>query len=114
MTRHKQWSILIVLVILVQLACNMPSGSQPTESGAGAIYTAAAHTVEAQMTQISKPPATVDVSTETTGSTLVPTFAVPSPTQPALTPEPPTTTPLPSATPPPCDLVKFVNSRLHM
>lgn len=108
MTRHKQWSIFIVLVILVQLACNMPSGSQPTESGAGAIYTAAAHTLEAQMTQISRPPATVDAGTETTGSTLVPTFAAPSPTQPVLTPEPPTTTPLPSATPLPCDLVKFV------
>jgi hypothetical protein len=108
MTKHKQWSILIVLVILVQLACNMPSRSQPVESGAGAIYTAAAHTVEAQMTQVSKPPATANVGTETAGSTLVPTFAPPSPTQPSLTLEPPTATPLPTATPPPCDLVKFV------
>jgi hypothetical protein len=60
--------IALVLVILVQLACNMPrGGGTPTPSGAEILYTAAAQTVEAQLTQVNQPPATV-----VSGPTLIP------------------------------------------
>ena len=40
--------LLLGLAALVVLACNLPGLARPTDSGASAIYTAAARTVEAQ------------------------------------------------------------------
>ncbi len=103
------------LILLVMLSCNMPGVAQPTESGASALYTAAAETTIAQLTQVSGPPA----SPAATG--MVPTFPAPtaaaSPLVTATAP-PASTTPLattaptsappPTRTPVPCDAVTFV------
>jgi hypothetical protein len=98
--------IALVLVILVQLACNMPrGGSTPTPSGAEILYTAAAQTVEAQLTQVNQPPVTAVASaTLIPLATSTPGGAAPSPTTGLV----PSDTPKPTQTPIPCDLVKFV------
>jgi hypothetical protein len=98
--------IALVLVILVQLACNMPrGGGTPTPSGAEILYTAAAQTVEAQLTQVNQPPATaVGSPTLIPLATSTPGGAAPSPTTGLV----PSDTPKPTGTPIPCDLVKFV------
>jgi hypothetical protein len=100
---------LLVLTLLLS-ACNMPNG-EPTESGAGLIFTAAAQTVQAQLTQVSGPPATAaptpsGLPTSAAGQTpAVP----PSPTLGQATGQPPAATPVPpSPTPIPCDRAKFV------
>jgi hypothetical protein len=96
----------VVILSLVLGACNMPNGSATaTPSVAGAIYTAAAQTVQAQLTQVSRPQPTGSGYTLTTGTVSPPvTTATPGGATPA------------SKT---CDLVKFVkdvtypdNSRL--
>jgi len=46
----------LVLILLIN-ACNFPTRSKPTQAPAGYIYTAAAQTVQAQLTQVSQPPA---------------------------------------------------------
>lgn len=104
--------LLLGLALLVLLSCNMPGIATPTESGASALYTAAAQTVIAQVTQVSQPP----VTPATTG--VVPTFAPPTPLPPTGMPSPtaPPPTSLPGATatfvptsiPRPCDAVVFV------
>jgi hypothetical protein len=103
--------ILVFLLLLPALACNMPRGT-PTASEADLIYTAAAETVAAQLTQVSQPPVTAAAGTPSL-QTGVPTFPVPS----ALPPSATITLPLPSATstrvpvsptPIPCDRIKFV------
>jgi hypothetical protein len=104
--------LLIGLAVLVVLSCNMPGLARPKDSGVGPLYTAAARTVEAQLTRVSQPPVT---------QAIIPTF--PPPTQGtaptshtptvALT-NTPSPTPLPTATQAPtqppaaCDAVKFV------
>jgi len=114
---HKKPVLLIGLALLVICACNLPGLAKPTEEGASAIYTAAAQTVAAQLTQVSQPPAT-QVFTLPTGA--VPTFAPPTPIQALPTTAPPTATPSatlppptatqpsPTAIPLPCDRIKFV------
>ena len=111
---HRKSILLLGLALLVLMACNLPGIATPTEEGASAIYTAAAQTVIAQVTQVNQPPATP--------STLVPTFAPPTfapPTsvQPTLAPPTntappptavPTNTPAPTSAPAACDAVKFV------
>lgn len=97
-----------LLLVLAALACNMPrADSTPTPSGAGAIYTAAAQTVEAQLTSVSQPPATSQGPTAMTPSATSVVQVTPSPTSPAATSAPPATA-APTATTPPCNLVKFV------
>ena len=54
---------ILVIAIFVLSACNMPNRSKPDESGAGVIFTAAAKTVEAQLTQISQPAPTSGIHT---------------------------------------------------
>jgi len=99
---------LFILVLLLS-ACNMPNG-EPTESGAGLIFTSAAQTVQAQLTQVSGPPATAAPTPsgfptsppgQTPAAAPSPTTA-PAATQPAATPVPPSPTPIP------CDRAKFV------
>lgn len=92
----------LLLASGVLSACNLPG--QPTASPAGAIYTAAARTLEAQLTQISQPPATS--AGLPNGITPQPTFTA---TQAA--PGAPTNTPAPSASPSQvsaCDQARFV------
>jgi len=105
--------LLLGLAALVVLACNLPGLARPTDSGASAIYTAAARTVEAQLTQVSEPPPT---------QAIVPTFPPPTqgtvptsqppttaPTNTALPPTPlPTVTKAPTQPPAACDAIKFV------
>ena len=98
---YRLW-VFIFLLVAAQLACNMPGFSQPTETGANALYTAAAQTVAAQMTQANNPLATTILVTSVPGlSTLSPT-AVASSTLPA------GVTPSATATPRPCNAVKFI------
>ncbi len=56
---HFRLSVLLVLVLFLLGSCNMPGRSEPTQSGAGFIYTAAAQTVQAQLTEVHQLPATV-------------------------------------------------------
>lgn len=102
----------IVVLLFALSACNLPTSGTPTQSRAGAIYTAAAQTVEAQLTQVSQPPATAG---QTPGSPPIPSDTplpgvLPSDTSlPPTAPPPITATPVPaSPTPVPCDRVKFV------
>lgn len=97
--------IALVLVILVQLACNMPrGGATPTPSGAEILNTVAAQTVEAQLTLVNQPPATAVIGpTLILSATSTPGGAAPSATTAA-----PSDTPRPTQTPIPCDLVNFV------
>jgi hypothetical protein len=69
-------------------ACTLPRNPTPTQSGSSLIYTVAAQTVNAQLTQVNQPPGTAFV---------LPTFT-PNPFLPSPTPLPPTPL-LPSATP---------------
>jgi len=107
--------LLLGLALLVMLSCNMPGVAKPTESGASALYTAAAETTIAQLTQVSGPPA----SPAATG--MVPTFPAPTAASsplvtvtvpPASTAPPatalPTSAPPPTSIPVPCDAVTFV------
>jgi len=98
---YRLWAI-IFLLIVAQLACNMPGFSQPTETGANALYTAAAQTVAAQMTQVNNPLATAIPSTTAPG------LGTLSPTAVATSTLPPGVTPTATVTPRPCNLVKFV------
>ena len=73
---------LILFLALVLVACNLPGGTQePEEQGAEAVLTAAALTVEANLTQaaIQSPPTVPVVPTSTTAPPTV-TLAVSSPT----------------------------------
>lgn len=98
--------LLIILLVLPALACNMPRGT-PTPSEADALYTAAAQTVSAQLTQVTQPLPTTAGGTPG-APTAVPTFPVaPTSTQTSLPINTATTVP-PTATQVPCDRIKFV------
>ena len=99
-------TLIIILLTLPALACNMPRGT-PTPSEADVLYTAAAQTVSAQMTQVAQPPPTSSGSTPGV-PTSVPTFPVPpTSTLPSLPSNTATSVP-PTATQVPCDRIKFV------
>jgi len=89
-------SIIIVFVFGVS-ACNLPSSNVTPTRGVDAALTAAAQTVEANMTQaaILNPP-TIPVIPTSTTAVLTPTLAIPTNTQPGST-----STPI-------CDLAQFV------
>ena len=104
-------SIFILLALTVVLsACNLPRGT-PTLSEMNVIATQAAETVAAQLTEISRPPATAGPGTPTSAfATPLPSFTPPSST---LLPTFPSNQ-LPSSTPPSstqaptqCDEAKF-------
>ncbi len=78
---------LLTVLTLVLLACNRPAPSPTVEPGAGAVFTAAAQTVEAELTAVAEgrlPSATPVPIIPTSGSTAVapPTQAL-EPTEPA-------------------------------
>jgi hypothetical protein len=93
------FSILLITIVLLS-ACNFPQATQATEEpGPGAVFTAAAQTVEAQLTQgaLINPP---------TAAPILPTSTL----APSSTPIPPTNTPIPIVPTPTvsCDLALFV------
>jgi Ig-like domain from next to BRCA1 gene len=96
------------MVLLPALACNMPRGGNqtPTSSQADLIYTAAAETVQAQLTQVALPPATSTGGTPGFPTT-IPTFPVPTSITPVVQTPAVTRVP-PSPTSIPCDRIKFV------
>ena len=104
-TSYRTLAILVIMALVLG-ACNMPNGHvTATPSQAGAIYTAAAQTVQAQLTQVSRP--------QPTG----PSYTLPAGTSvpPVMTPTPGGGTPTSKA----CDRANFVkdvtvpdNSRL--
>ena len=103
---------------MVSSACALVTAmtpAQPTQGGSEALYTQAAQTVVAQLTQLATalptetPPSQTTEATPTATATLAPSD---TPTSTAThTPLPPTTTPLPptaTPTPLPCDWAGFV------
>ncbi len=93
----------ILFFLLIGLnACNFPTRAQATEPSAGFIYTAAAETVQARLTQVSQPPATAELITGT-----IQVSETPTPTLPGAT-----NTQKPDSTvtrAPRCDLAEFVS-----
>jgi len=117
----KQSLILALLLSLLLSACNMPVKQTQAPNGASAIYTAAAETVQAQLTQVNQPPpitpgapsaatfdpnsaaqATSEADTAEADTAAAATVAAASPGSPAAQ----TTA---SPTPVPCDLAKFIS-----
>ncbi len=92
----------VVLMLVFALnACNMPRRGTPTGPPVGYIYTSAAQTVQAQLTQVSQPPVTADGQSVTTTG-----VGTPSPQN-----RTPTTTSAPVISPTdtkPCDLAEFI------
>lgn len=121
----KRQHLPLIALVLALLACNMPGGeipaAQPTDSGPAAVFTAAAQTVEAQLTQSA---AAQQLPSATPGSNELPTNTPEPATQaPAATLAPPTNIPPAntaaagntasagsSATPTQsCDKIKFIS-----
>jgi len=96
MNRIKPINVILLLALALS-ACNLPTNTPPPE-GANAILTAAAQTVEANLTQsaILNPPTAPPTSTVPAGSTPTLTLAVPTNT---------TTAPTQTAV---CDLAQFL------
>ncbi len=93
--------IMTLILVLLLSACNFPTRSEPTDAPVGYIYTAAAQTVQVQLTQISQPPATDISPTDTTLPNITP-----SPPENTQTPtSPPKKTSAPSDE---CNIAEFV------
>ncbi len=110
--KHALFSFLsaLVLISIALSACNLPAATPPGPNDPNLIYTAAAQTVSAQLTQsASSKPATPtsQVVQPTATQPAAPTDTQPGPTQPPAptkTPVPPTAT----AVTTPCDRAEFV------
>ncbi len=108
---QKRWFFLGA-VLLVLVACNLPSGGAATTPSQAELQTAAAMTVQAALTQAAgggqnngTAPAGQASPTPAPAVTVLPT-STPLPT-PTATPVP-TFTPLPTPTPKPCNLATFI------
>jgi hypothetical protein len=103
-----------VLALVALSACNMPGRRTPAPSGFEMINTAAAKTVAAQLTEISRPPVATAAPTKIASqSTLAMTPTLPGVVQPSPLPsQPPAITVVPQPTQAPqasaCDRAKFV------
>jgi hypothetical protein len=113
--KHKVCIVLYGALLLITLsACNMPGRRTPAPSGFEMINTAAARTVAAQLTEISRPPVATPAPTKTSaGRAVQPTLTVPGVVQPSpLSSQPPAITVVPQPTQAPqasaCDRAKFV------
>jgi hypothetical protein len=108
--RNRKLTAVLVSLFFLSLACNMPGRESTPTPDPGALYTVAALTLEALMTQDAggNPQATQPViATSTSQIPVAVTNTLSPPTQ---TSNPPTSTPKPSLTPSqaPCDRVEFV------
>lgn len=92
-------SLFIMILAIGVVGCNMPVSSTPTQSGIDLIATYAAQTVQAQLTEVSKPPAT---SPATTTIVTAPSGGATTTPQGTTTPG---STSEPSST---CNLARFV------
>ena len=114
---HFKWLFIASVLILAAVACNLPFSAAPTPQDIGMVYTQAAQTVVAQLTQVApggptsgadgQPSATSSLPGQPSATaTLAPTN---TPLPPTATEKPaPTATPRPTATPLPCNLASFV------
>jgi len=98
MSKIARFFSLTLFLILVLSACNLPSDTEDEKTGANAALTAAAQTVEANLTQaaILNPPTIPAIPTSTVG---IPTSTLAAPTSPPTNP-PPTQT---------CDISQFID-----
>lgn len=105
-TRTWKGLAIIAFLLLAMLACNFPNNSPTVTQDPGLIYTVAAQTLEAEMTQIAIPGS----QTPTALLTQSPAVGTNTPSPPTQTPILPTDTPAPSltASPIPCDDLEFV------
>jgi len=94
-------SISSLVIILLLSACNFPTRAETTEAPVGYIYTAAAHTVQVQLTQVSKPPVTSEDPTNTAAPQITPS----SPIYTQTATSPPKKTAAPSDA---CNIAEFV------
>jgi hypothetical protein len=109
---HPRYALGLVLLVAAQAlsACHLPARRTQAPSGASSIYTAAAQTVQAQLTLGSQPIGTPGARTPgsrlTASATPLPTTAIPvhATTPPSPAPVLPSITPSPI----PCERVKFV------
>ena len=113
---HFKWLVVTCALILVAIACNLPFSATPAPQDIGAVYTQAAQTVVAQLTQAAsgdsptdtQPTATTPAQPDQPGATPSP-LPTNTPPPPTATEKPaPTATPRPTATPLPCNLASFV------
>jgi len=98
--------IILILLLIAALACNLPRRATPSPSGV--VYTAAAQTLEAQLTLVAQPPVGSPGVTATLFLGLpsaTPTSTSPVSTSPSATTQ--AVLPTSSATPRPCDLARF-------
>jgi hypothetical protein len=115
---HFKWLFVACILMLAAVACNLPFSVTPTPQDIGMVYTQAAQTVVAQLTQAApggptsgsdgQPSATNPAQPDQPSATptLEPTH---TPLPPTATEKPaPTATPRPTATPLPCNLASFV------
>ncbi|HEX7975149.1 MAG TPA: NBR1-Ig-like domain-containing protein [Anaerolineales bacterium] len=127
MSRIPRVTSILLLVGLLASACNLPNANAPIPQNPGAIYTAAAQTVVAQLTQaapvITRTPTGAvqpqpTAAIQPAGPTATPALSPASPPPPTATQPPPTTTPLPPTATPlpptatpvplPCNWAEFV------
>jgi hypothetical protein len=122
----KPFALVLIFAVLILSACNLPSTTeQPTQESPNLIYTAAAQTVVAQLTQAvsgaTQPvPSQPGETPQAPAATPTSTQPAPQPTNtnipPSETPVPPTNTSVPptptrkpaTATPVPCNQMEFV------
>lgn len=107
-----RWAMSIIVGFMLLIgACNMPSERTPEESDVNIIYTAAAQTVEAQITQmggtVESPLASPETTQGTPQATAIESTDTASP--PTITPTPTNTPVPPTPTPKPCDQIEFVD-----
>ncbi|HBX70986.1 MAG TPA: hypothetical protein DEH25_16830 [Chloroflexi bacterium] len=106
--RNRKLLIVFLLLLMVSLACNMPGREATPTPDPGALYTVAAQTLEAQMTQSAANPQATQSVPSPTAQPGMPTNTPQPPTQ---TQPPATNTPKPTLTPSqvPCDYLEFVD-----
>jgi len=102
---HKRQVFLVLTIAcfasLLLVACNMPGRATPTRAGLAPISTFAAQTVQAQLTEVSKPPATSDAPTPLPTATALATLQLTTQPGTTLTPDAGTSNPA-------CDQAKFL------
>jgi hypothetical protein len=118
LTARKSFLFVFLLFLLALTACNYPSAPQETQLAPDLIYTAAAQTVTARLTQaatgivpttqVSTPNSPDPTATQQQSSQPTNTSAPPTQAQPTNRPDPTATTASPTAVPIPCNRMQFI------